>query len=540
MSEMTAAISPPFNAGAKSTRPPSETPSHRRVKTRDVASRYLDTTTSSFSSSSLFQSSPAKRCQSPTVTRTNRPATPSQSATIRPQSSTGRRQSVTPRRDSSDRRGGSGGEEVSAAERMLLASGRGLFASFQADSFTGHENRSKLNSSPRTSVGTQQEKSKLSEQWPRSLKPRHCLSRSVDFTDTMKIPSGSCNGVTQSSMASNRPVSHGRTMSDSTIVGSFSMISDAESVSCGSSNGRRRNLPASGVVVKARFSEPCSPVARCNGTRKLSVDSSKREQIRDASPGKFGMSMSLASSSPRGSSIGRGISPSRGVTVPPRGMMSPLRVRSTTTPLVLSFAKKENSVADDAHLLRLLHNRLLQWRFANARANAAITAQKMRAEKRLYNAWNHISKLYDSVRAKRIEMQHLKHNLKLLSILIKQMTYLEEWLVMDRDHTSSLVGAAEALRGSTLYLPVDYMATVNVQSVKDAICSAVDVMQAMASSICLLLPKVVKVSGLAVELNRVNVKEQRMLELCRDFLNIISALEVVECSLRTQAIQIQY
>lgn len=31
---------------------------------------------------------------------------------------------------------------------------------------------------------------------------------------------------------------------------------------------------------------------------------------------------------------------------------------------------------------------------------------------------------------------------------------------------------------------------VNVQSVKDAICSAVDVMQAMASSICLLLPKV--------------------------------------------------
>uniref|UniRef100_A0A1J3GDX7 QWRF motif-containing protein 9 n=1 Tax=Noccaea caerulescens TaxID=107243 RepID=A0A1J3GDX7_NOCCA len=383
MSEMTAAISPPFNAGAKATRPPSETTSHRRVKTRDVASRYLDTT-SSFSSSSLFQSSPLKRCQSPTVTRTNRPATPS-AAINRPQSS-GRRQSVTPRRDSLDRRG-SGGEEVSAAERLLLTSGRGLFASFQADSFTGHENKSKLYSSPRTwttSVGSQQEKSKLSEQWPRSMKPRHCLSRSVDFTDTMKKPSGSCNGVAralQSSMANNRPVSHGRTMSDSTIIGSFS----TESVSC----GRRRNSPASGIVVKARFSqqhqflEPCSPVAKCNGTRKLSVDNSpklfqKREQIRDASPGKFGMA--LASSSPRGSSIARGISPSRGVI---GRMTSPLRVRSTT-PLALSFAKKErigeNSVAGDAHLLRLFHNRLLQWRFANARVNAAISAQKMRAE----------------------------------------------------------------------------------------------------------------------------------------------------------------
>lgn len=32
---------------------------------------------------------------------------------------------------------------------------------------------------------------------------------------------------------------------------------------------------------------------------------------------------------------------------------------------------------------------------------------------------------------------------------------------------------------------------VNVESAKDAICSAVDVMQAMASSICLLLPKVI-------------------------------------------------
>jgi hypothetical protein len=70
------------------------------------------------------------------------------------------------------------------------------------------------------------------------------------------------------------------------------------------------------------------------------------------------------------------------------------------------------------------------------------------------------------------------------------MGHLEEWLVIDRNYMGSLVGAAEALKGSTLCLPVDCGAMVNVQSVKDAICSAVDVMQAMASSICLLLPKV--------------------------------------------------
>ncbi|CAE6223491.1 unnamed protein product [Arabidopsis arenosa] len=557
---MTAAISPSFNANTKHNKPPSfpSESSNRRPKTRDVASRYLD------GASSLFhQSSSPKRCQSPTVTR---PVTPSSVATNRPKS--------TPRRESLDRRGNSG--EVSKAQRMLLTSGRSLFASFQADSFTGNENRSKLISSPITPVrgtkttssattsrsgGGKQEKLKLSDHWPRSLQP-NCLSRSVDFTDTRKKLTGSGNGVAralQNSMMNNRPVSRERR-------DSLSVDLETESVSSGTSNGRGKMLPALGNVVKGRVSQSISNRSQdrletsSHGLRKISVDSSvlspkgsqlfpKSEQIRPASPGKFGMNAAL--SSPRGTSIARGISPSRGV-VPPRGIspsgrMSPLRVRSSlskNTPLIPNFvvdAKekiRDNGVAD-AHLLRLLHNRLLQWQFANARANAVISAQKMRAEKRLCNAWISISKLYDSVRAKRIELQHLKQNLKLIAILNRQMGHLEEWLVMDRDYMGSLVGAAEALKGSTLCLPVDCGAMVNVQSVKDAICSAVDVMQAMASSICLLLPKVGKISSLAAELGRVNVKEEGMLDVCRDLLNTISALQATECSLRTQVTQLQ-
>ncbi|CAH8278565.1 unnamed protein product [Arabidopsis lyrata] len=547
MSEMTAAISPSFNANTKHNKPPSfpSESSNRRPKTRDVASRYLG------GASSLFHQSSPKRCQSPTVTR---PV-----ATNRPKS--------TPRRESLDR------GEVSKAQRMLLTSGRSLFASFQADSFTGNENRSKLISSPITPVrgtkttssattsrsgGGKQEKLKLSDQWPRSLQP-NCLSRSVDFTDTRKTLTGSGNGVArvlQNSMVNNRPVSRERR-------DSLSVDLETESVSSGSSNGRGKMLLVCGNVVKARVSQSRSQdrlETSSHGLRKISVDSCvlspkgsqlfpKSEQIRPVSPGKFGMNAAL--SSPRGTSIVRGISPSRGV-VPPRGVtpsgrMSPLRVRSSmskNTPLIPNFAVdakekiRDNGVAD-AHLLRLFHNRLLQWQFANARANAVISAQKMRAEKRLCNAWISISKLYDSVRAKRIELQHLKQSLKLISILNKQMGHLEEWLVMDRDYMGSLVGAAEALKGSTLCLPVDCGAMVNVQSVKDAICSAVDVMQAMASSICLLLPKVGKISSLAAELGRVNVKEEGMLDMCWDLLNTISALQVTECSLRTQVTQLQ-
>lgn len=333
-----------------------------------------------------------------TVTRTNRPVTPN-------------RLQSTPRRGSLDRRGSG---NVSEAQRLLLTSGRSLFTSFQADSITGNENRSTLISSPVTtqrgtlekkkvisrSCGAQQEKSKLSEQWPKSLQPS-CLSRSVDFTDVRKKLNGSNNGVV-------------RALQNLEKVGSNSMISEIESVSSVSSNGRGKKLPAHGSVVKARL-EPGSPVVKCNGLRKIFVDSPvlspkgvatttrsqlfpEREMIRSASPSKFGMT--VASSSPRGTSIARGISPSKGTSIArgispsrgvipsrgisPSGRMSPLRVRSSV-PLILNFAVdakekiRENGVSN-AHFLRLLHNRLLQWRFANARTNAVISAQKMRAE----------------------------------------------------------------------------------------------------------------------------------------------------------------
>nr|BAB08280.1 unnamed protein product [Arabidopsis thaliana] len=420
MSEMTAAtISPSFNANVKQNKPPSfpSESSNRRPKTRDVASRYLGGT------SSFFHQSSPKRCQSPIVTR---PVTPSSVATNRPQS--------TPRRESLDRR------EVSKAERMLLTSGRSLFASFQADSFTpGTLERRKTTSSATISKsgGGKQEKLKLSDQWPRSLQPSCLSSRSVDFTDTRKKLIGSGNGVAralQDSMVSNRPVSRERITS---------VDLETESVSSGSSNGRGKMLPARGNVVKARVSqdrlEPSS-----HGLRKISVDSS---------------------------------------------VLSP----------------KEANCFQKVSRFDLLH-------LVNLR--------------RLYNAWRSISNLYNSVSMKRIEMQHLKQNLKLISILNMQMGHLEEWLVIDRNYMGSLVGAAEALKGSTLCLPVDCGAMVNVQSVKDAICSAVDVMQAMASSICLLLPKVGKISSLAAELGRVNAKDEGMLDVCRDLLNTISALQV--------------
>ncbi|KAF5193452.1 Qwrf motif-containing protein, partial [Thalictrum thalictroides] len=159
--------------------------------------------------------------------------------------------------------------------------------------------------------------------------------------------------------------------------------------------------------------------------------------------------------------------------------------------------------------------------------------------KNLYNAWKTISVLRDSVTVKRIKLQFLRQNLKLISILKGQMTYLEECGLLDRELSSSLAGAIEALEASTLRLPIVGGARADIQNMKDAICSAVDVMQAMASSICSSLSKVVEVNNLAADLAKVTRQEQALLDQCKDLLSTLAAMQVKESSLRTYILQLK-
>lgn len=347
-------------------------------------------------------------------------------------------------------------------------------------------------------------------------------------------------------------------------------VSDSDSVSSGSTSGvqecgglTRGPNGSRGIVVSAKFwqetnsrmrrlQDPGSPLATSPGSKlivppkfmqskKFSSDSplssprtmSSPSRIRPASPSKF-MTSPMASS------------PSRGMISPSRGRSSVSGTISNNfseTPSVLSFAVdvRRGKVAEnrivDAHLLRLLYNRQLQWRFVNARTEAALFVQKHNAEKNLWNAWITISDLRDSVTKKRHRLQLMRQKLKLASILKGQVTCLEEWASLDKDHSISLIGAIEALKASTLRLPVGGGAIADIQSMKDAVGSALDVMQAMASSICSLLSKVEEVNSLVMELAKVTAKERALLGHCTDFLSMVAAMQVKDCSLRTHMLQ---
>lgn len=99
--------------------------------------------------------------------------------------------------------------------------------------------------------------------------------------------------------------------------------------------------------------------------------------------------------------------------------------------------------------------------------------------------------------------------------LNSQLAYLDEWSGIERDHADSLSQAIRDLQTSILQIPVTGGARVcfsdklleltfirkslvnmisnlqgDIQTIKAAVCSAVDIMQAMGSSICHILSQV--------------------------------------------------
>ncbi|KAF7838124.1 AUGMIN subunit 8-like [Senna tora] len=250
-------------------------------------------------------------------------------------------------------------------------------------------------------------------------------------------------------------------------------------------------------------------------------------------------------------SSARGISPSRSrPSTPPSRGVSPSRIRPTSSSSqpnssisVLSFiadlkkGKKGTSYIDDAHQLRLLYNRHLQWRFVNARAEAVHHIQNATAEKALYNVWNATLSLWDSVIRKRINLNQLKLELKLIAVLNDQIAYLDDWALLERNHVDALSGAVVDLEANTLRLPVTGGAKADIEQLKVAICAAVDVMQAMGSAICSLLSRVGIFSTISLvlivegmnhlvsELAIVAAQEKIMLDECEELLASAAAMQ---------------
>ncbi|KAI7990553.1 QWRF motif-containing protein 2 [Camellia lanceoleosa] len=490
----------------------------KKPKSKQVSSRYMSPS-----------SSTPRRYPSPLVSRNSTPLSnkPSPAPPKRSVSADRRR----PVADLHSKLGNVG--EVSAATKLLVTSTRSLSVSFQGEAFSLPISKTKVENSkpnlsnvrkvtperkrpstPPSRGGDQVANSKPIDQhrWPGRTRQPNSLSTSFDFTED------NCNNKKK-------------------LVGSGNVIRALKQSMIDEGAGPR------GIAVSARFwqetnsrlrrlQDPGSPLSTSPAKKVVPPKFAQSKKIPSDCP--FSSPRTL--SSPVRGSI-RGASPSKLMT-----SVGSSPSRGTLNPSVLSFAVdvegKVGRIAFSSHFLRLLYNRHLQWRFVNARTEATLLVQKHSAEKNMWNAWITISDLRDSVTKKRHRLQLLRQKLKLASILKGQITCLEDWASLDKDHSLSLLGAIEALKASTLRLPVVGGAIADVQSVKDAIGSAVDVMHAMASSICSLLSKAEDMNSLVSELSKVIAKERALLEQCKDFLSVLAALQVKHCSLRTHILQL--
>ncbi|KAF8046654.1 hypothetical protein N665_3545s0001 [Sinapis alba] len=475
---------------------------------KNVPSRYLSpspshsySTSSTTSSSAILKTS--KRYPSPLLSRTttsasNRSKTPS-SLPNRSQSVDRRRPSPTP----GTRTG------MSAATKMLITSTRSLSVSFQGEAFSLPISKKKKETTTTTPVShrkptpepapvrDQRENSKPVDQqqqqqlWPGASRRGNSesaptsLSRNVNCDDRGKklgsmLQHSLIDGSSRVSIDERLCLDLGEgdgvlKLRDDEIKTrrDFTASDDTESVSSGSTNAdeisKRRTLPRN-VIASAKFWQETNTRLRRlqdpGGSPRCSSPSSRISSISS----KLSQSKRFSSDSPLVSSP-RPASPSKvWATAQARALSSPCRVRNGVSeqtnaynrslPSILCFSAdiRRGKIGEDrvmdAYLLRLLYNRHLQWRFANARADSTFMVQRLSAEKKLWNAWVSISDLRHSVTLKRIRLLLLKQKLKLASILKEQMSYLEEWSLLDRDHSNSLLGATEALKASTLRLPI--------------------------------------------------------------------------------------
>ncbi|KAG2309615.1 hypothetical protein Bca52824_029363 [Brassica carinata] len=208
-------------------------------------------------------------------------------------------------------------------------------------------------------------------------------------------------------------------------------------------------------------------------------------------------------------------------------------------PKIQADAKRQKKILGqqaDAHSLKLLHNRFLQWRFANANADVKTQAQKAEAERMFCSLGLKMSELSDSVHKKRTELQGLMRVKALEEIVEPQMPLLEQWTAFEKDYSTSLSETSVALLNASLRLPLDVDIKVETKELGEVLAVASKSMEGIVQSIGQFLPKTQEIESLLSELARVSSREKVAVEDCGVSLLKTHSSHVEDCYLRSQLI----
>ncbi|TKY48830.1 QWRF motif-containing protein 3 [Spatholobus suberectus] len=181
------------------------------------------------------------------------------------------------------------------------------------------------------------------------------------------------------------------------------------------------------------------------------------------------------------------------------------------------------------HRLRLLDNRLMQWRFANARAQVVNGNISYKAESNLMCVWDGLTKLEHSVLKKKIQFVREKLEMKIAFVLYSQMKLLEAWGGMERQHLQATTAIKECLHSVVCRVPLLEGAKASKQSTSIALRHATDLTASIKSILTTFSSSEVdKIATMLSELAKVVAQEKQLLEEFYDLFQNISVFEVLK------------
>ncbi|XP_057804663.1 QWRF motif-containing protein 7 isoform X2 [Salvia miltiorrhiza] len=236
------------------------------------------------------------------------------------------------------------------------------------------------------------------------------------------------------------------------------------------------------------------------------VEVPRRKRSASTSPSEWALSpgRSLPSSSPA--------APAPVPKSPSGGLKREVRSGVSVSGVLKYFRQKKVSplLEEEYHQFRLAYNRLLQWRFANARAQSSMATVNTAAQGKLLNGWIRISVMRKLIVENRCEIEKVKQEMKLLHILSSEMGLLNEWSRIEARNVEAVGRVVRKLSAISLCLPLLEDAQADVMTVYDAISTASEVVENIKAIILDMYCQVEKTCFLVTELSV-------MLKQCKQF-----------------------
>ncbi|XP_050253920.1 QWRF motif-containing protein 7 isoform X2 [Quercus robur] len=216
------------------------------------------------------------------------------------------------------------------------------------------------------------------------------------------------------------------------------------------------------------------------------------------------------------------------------------RVKSGGFSGVLKYFKQKKVSTlqeEEFHRFRVMHNRLLQWRFVNARAEAGMAGVKRVAEGKIFSVWIRILKLRKAILEKRIEMQKFKLEIKLHQIINPQILLLNQWAKLEKKNQESVSRVVRKLSGISVRLPLVEGAKAEEESIYQAFSTAVGVLDSIEATIAKFFSKIETVLFILTELRSTFELEDEFLEELEMAIALVSTLLAKEESVNVHLIQ---